>query len=115
MQGRVLAGLRKLHNYGPSRRCLSTAVNRKPANPPIEVASEPGELKRMNLFTAINDAMRVAMMTDDSAIVFGEDVGFGGVFRCSVGLLLQLRILFIISSWPPVVLASLGFRPLQPT
>jgi 2-oxoisovalerate dehydrogenase E1 component beta subunit len=86
MQGRVLAGLRKLHNYGPSRRCLSTAVNRKPANPPIEVASEPGELKRMNLFTAINDAMRVAMMTDDSAIVFGEDVGFGGVFRCSVGL-----------------------------
>lgn len=28
----------------------------------------------------------VAMRTDDSAIVFGEDVGFGGVFRCSVGL-----------------------------
>jgi pyruvate/2-oxoglutarate/acetoin dehydrogenase E1 component len=30
--------------------------------------------------------MRVALRTDDSAIVFGEDVGFGGVFRCSVGL-----------------------------
>lgn len=40
----------------------------------------------MNLFTAVNDAMRVAMLTDPSAIVFGEDVGFGGVFRCSVGL-----------------------------
>ena len=40
----------------------------------------------MNLFTALNDGMRVAMQTDDSAIVFGEDVGFGGVFRCSVGL-----------------------------
>ena len=44
------------------------------------------ETKKMNLFTAVNDAMRVAMKTDDSAVVFGEDVGFGGVFRCSVGL-----------------------------
>eukprot|EP01035_Chromulina_nebulosa_P019168 gene19168-25012_t len=40
----------------------------------------------MNLFTAINDAMRVALSTDETAIVFGEDVAFGGVFRCSVGL-----------------------------
>jgi 2-oxoisovalerate dehydrogenase E1 component beta subunit len=40
----------------------------------------------MNLFTALNDAMRIAMATDDSAILFGEDVAFGGVFRCSVGL-----------------------------
>eukprot|EP00596_Hydrurales_sp_CCMP1899_P010705 CAMPEP_0119055456 /NCGR_PEP_ID=MMETSP1177-20130426/75726_1 /TAXON_ID=2985 /ORGANISM="Ochromonas sp, Strain CCMP1899" /LENGTH=145 /DNA_ID=CAMNT_0007035985 /DNA_START=185 /DNA_END=622 /DNA_ORIENTATION=- len=42
--------------------------------------------KKMNLFTAVNDAMRVAMRSDHGAIVFGEDVGFGGVFRCSVGL-----------------------------
>lgn len=42
--------------------------------------------KRMNLFTAVNDAMRIAMQTDETACVFGEDVGFGGVFRCSVGL-----------------------------
>ena len=44
------------------------------------------EKKKMNLFTAVNDAMRVALQTDESAVVFGEDVGFGGVFRCSVGL-----------------------------
>lgn len=42
-----------------------------------------GELTKMNLFTAINDAMSIAMRTDDTAIVFGEDVAFGGVFRCS--------------------------------
>jgi hypothetical protein len=42
--------------------------------------------ERMNLFTAINDAMRVALETDPGAVVFGEDVAFGGVFRCSVGL-----------------------------
>ena len=42
--------------------------------------------KRMNLFTALNDAMRIALETDESAVVFGEDVAFGGVFRCSVGL-----------------------------
>lgn len=40
----------------------------------------------MNYFTAVNDAMRVALQTDETAIVFGEDVAFGGVFRCSVGL-----------------------------
>lgn len=42
--------------------------------------------KRMNLFTAVNDAMKVAMQTDPSAILFGEDVAFGGVFRCTVDL-----------------------------
>lgn len=44
------------------------------------------ETTRMNLFTAINDAMRIAMETDPSAVIFGEDVAFGGVFRCTVGL-----------------------------
>ena len=40
----------------------------------------------MNLFTALNDAMKIALDTDPSAVVFGEDVAFGGVFRCSQGL-----------------------------
>jgi 2-oxoisovalerate dehydrogenase E1 component beta subunit len=40
----------------------------------------------MNMFTAINDAMDVALASDDRAMVFGEDVAFGGVFRCSMGL-----------------------------
>jgi len=43
-------------------------------------------MKRMNLFTAVNDAMRVAMESDPTAVVFGEDVAFGGVFRCTVDL-----------------------------
>lgn len=45
-----------------------------------------GPMKKMNLFTALNDAMRIAMRTDDSTIIFGEDVAFGGVFRCTMGL-----------------------------
>jgi 2-oxoisovalerate dehydrogenase E1 component beta subunit len=40
----------------------------------------------MNLFTAVNDAMAIALETDPTAIVFGEDVAFGGVFRCSQDL-----------------------------
>ena len=40
----------------------------------------------MNFFTAVNDAMNIAMKTDSSAILFGEDVAFGGVFRCSQNL-----------------------------
>ena len=56
------------------------------------VAARPlarGELdgtQETNMCNAINDAMRVAMQTDDRTCVFGEDVGFGGVFRCTVDL-----------------------------
>ena len=58
-----------------SRRGLSTA-------PGMD-----GETKQMNMFTAINDAMRIALQSNPHAVVFGEDVGFGGVFRCTQGLL----------------------------
>jgi len=49
------------------------------------VAESPTE--KMTMFAAINDAMRVALATDPRAVVFGEDVAFGGVFRCTMGLL----------------------------
>lgn len=42
--------------------------------------------QKMNLFTALNDAMDVALATDSKACIFGEDVAFGGVFRCTVDL-----------------------------
>jgi 2-oxoisovalerate dehydrogenase E1 component beta subunit len=42
--------------------------------------------QKMNFVTAINDAIRIAMRTDETAILFGEDVAFGGVFRVSNGL-----------------------------
>lgn len=48
--------------------------------------SSLGSSSKLNLFTAINSAMRTAMQTDPTAIVFGEDVAFGGVFRCSQNL-----------------------------
>eukprot|EP00932_Pfiesteria_piscicida_P012887 SRR837773.2434.p2 GENE.SRR837773.2434~~SRR837773.2434.p2 ORF type:complete len:340 (+),score=98.05 SRR837773.2434:54-1022(+) len=38
------------------------------------------------MVAAINNAMHVAMAENDKTVIFGEDVGFGGVFRCSVGL-----------------------------
>ena len=38
----------------------------------------------MNMCQAITNAIDVQMMRDESTIVFGEDVKFGGVFRCTV-------------------------------
>nr|WP_283104774.1 transketolase C-terminal domain-containing protein [Shewanella marisflavi] len=39
------------------------------------------------MLQAINDALTIAMETDDKAVIFGEDVGhFGGVFRATSGL-----------------------------
>ncbi|GJQ13250.1 hypothetical protein GpartN1_g5041.t1 [Galdieria partita] len=44
------------------------------------------ERARMNLFGAINQALATALETNDRAVVFGEDVAFGGVFRCTTEL-----------------------------
>lgn len=46
----------------------------------------PEKTTKINLCTSIRDAMDIAMGADESALHFGEDVKFGGVFRCSVGL-----------------------------
>ncbi|KAH9958311.1 thiamine diphosphate-binding protein, partial [Russula dissimulans] len=44
------------------------------------------ETRKMNVYQAVRDAMSIVLAKDDSAIVFGEDVAFGGVFRCTMGL-----------------------------
>jgi len=46
----------------------------------------PTDLKRMNLCATITNTLDIAMATDDKAIIFGEDVKFGGVFRCTMGM-----------------------------
>ncbi len=44
-------------------------------------------MPQMNMVSAINDALRIAMRRDDRIVVMGEDVGkVGGVFRVTSGL-----------------------------
>ncbi|KAI5280327.1 hypothetical protein KEM54_003744, partial [Ascosphaera aggregata] len=45
-----------------------------------------GPTKKINLYQAINSALRSALAKSDKVLLFGEDVAFGGVFRCSVDL-----------------------------
>lgn len=42
--------------------------------------------ERTTMVNAINDALGVALEKNPKAVLYGQDVGFGGVFRCSVGL-----------------------------
>ncbi|KAJ6490596.1 pyruvate dehydrogenase [Mycena vitilis] len=46
------------------------------------------ECRKMNVYQAVRDALRpvIALTKDDNAVVFGEDIAFGGVFRCTMGL-----------------------------
>ncbi|KAF8773525.1 2-oxoisovalerate dehydrogenase subunit beta like protein [Argiope bruennichi] len=53
---------------------------------PDTVSASDGETTRMNLFQAVTNALDLALAADPSAVIFGEDVAFGGVFRCTVGL-----------------------------
>ncbi|KNG50971.1 2-oxoisovalerate dehydrogenase subunit mitochondrial precursor [Stemphylium lycopersici] len=56
------------------------------ANPELPPEIQKGQTKRINLYTAVNEALRHALQTDESVMVFGEDVQFGGVFRCTMNL-----------------------------
>lgn len=42
--------------------------------------------EQMTLLAAINSALDKTLERDPTALVFGEDVAFGGVFRCTKGL-----------------------------
>mgnify|MGYP000851879524 CR=1 FL=1 len=58
---------------------------------PASLANSPelprnATTKSLNLYQAINSALRTALATSNDVILFGEDVAFGGVFRCSVDL-----------------------------
>lgn len=61
-------------NVGSTTRSHFTYYPTKPTN-------GTGDVQKMNMFQAINNAMDLALGEDSSALLFGEDVGFGGVFR----------------------------------
>ncbi|KAK2599332.1 hypothetical protein N8I77_011099 [Diaporthe amygdali] len=94
------------HNGLPQRRHSTHPPNAK-LNLPIDYATTPllahtsqsalnnpelppevreGTTKKMNLFQSINDALSIALAEDENVLLFGEDVAFGGVFRCSMKL-----------------------------
>jgi 2-oxoisovalerate dehydrogenase E1 component beta subunit len=56
------------------------------ANEELPPEARNGTTARMNLFSAINAALAHALRSDNRVLLFGEDVAFGGVFRCSMNL-----------------------------
>lgn len=64
--------------YHSQKACLQ--------NPELPLHVQQSTTKRMNYFQAINDALKIALAQDERVVVFGEDVAFGGVFRCSMDL-----------------------------
>ena len=75
-----------MRRSAPSLCRLSPATARLPRRHFATAAAGADDSTKMNLFTAVNDAMRVALREDPNAVIFGEDVAFGGVFRCTMGL-----------------------------
>ena len=47
---------------------------------------DPTNTQKMNLYATICDTLDIVLRTDPQAVIFGEDVKFGGVFRCTMGL-----------------------------
>lgn len=71
-----------------SKRMVSHFTYTADEKPPID-----GPTTKLNMFQAINNAMDLALERDETALVFGEDVAFGGVFRCSLNLQVNTKII----------------------
>merc|ERR1740130_1451637 len=69
---------------GLSRRCVPNVCSS--FSDEARTKGNEGETKKMNMFMALNDAMRVFLRTEENSAIFGEDVAFGGVFRTTVDL-----------------------------
>jgi len=68
---------------GPAPQVDARRIESKPLRQP---PAPTGPSENMTMVNAINDALSIALASDPKSILFGEDVAFGGVFRCSVGL-----------------------------
>ncbi|GAA96120.1 uncharacterized protein L969DRAFT_68888 [Mixia osmundae IAM 14324] len=49
-------------------------------------SDEGRQVKKMNLFQAVRDAQNIMLSKDETSIILGEDIAFGGVFRTTQGL-----------------------------
>jgi len=54
---------------------------------PDDAPAELGATEKTNMCNAIKSAIDIQLARDESTIIFGEDVKFGGVFRCTDGLM----------------------------
>jgi len=75
----------------PTDFSTTPLLNHTPAaalsNPELsESVRRNSKTTRLTLHEAINGTLRHALASDDSTLLFGEDIAFGGVFRCSAGL-----------------------------
>ena len=54
--------------------------------PELPEDARNGSTSRLNLYQSVNATMAHALRNDPRVLLFGEDVAFGGVFRCSMNL-----------------------------
>mmetsp|Transcript_126980 Transcript_126980/g.270733 ORF Transcript_126980/g.270733 Transcript_126980/m.270733 type:complete len:796 (-) Transcript_126980:233-2620(-) len=84
---RAYAGDYAMERYrgldGPMPPTEPSLVNSGPRRIP---PAPSGPVEDSTMVAAINDALSIALASDPRSVLFGEDVAFGGVFRCSVGL-----------------------------
>lgn len=59
---------------------------RPPPFVPELAPAEFGETRKMTLLKSLNNALDTVLTTDSGAVLFGEDVAFGGVFRATMDL-----------------------------
>jgi len=75
--------LKKHNEYYETPQNAKGAFESAPAEPNIDALLPK---TNMNLVTSINQTLARILEKDSSTILFGQDISFGGVFRCTINL-----------------------------
>ncbi|KAF5835872.1 putative branched-chain alpha-keto acid dehydrogenase E1 beta subunit [Dunaliella salina] len=80
--------LRRQHSRPAEHVALQASRHDEATNisAPAKHSPQNSRVAHMNMANAVHSALEAAMELEPKSCVFGEDVAFGGVFRCTVGL-----------------------------
>lgn len=73
-------------HFASGRQLLEIENLNDPGIKSVPNLKNPENTKKMNLYQSVNNALDIALNTIPTSYVFGEDVAFGGVFRCTMDL-----------------------------
>lgn len=84
----LFRSIRKLNykKFASARELIELPNITDPGINSLSNLKKPEEKTKLNLFQSINSTLDIALRNNPNTYLFGEDVAFGGVFRCSMDL-----------------------------
>nr|CAB3225242.1 2-oxoisovalerate dehydrogenase subunit beta, mitochondrial [Phallusia mammillata] len=82
----ILKGIFRNATFKPVSSVLTQKRNAHFVFKPDQPSTKFGPTEKMSYLQSLTSAMDISLREDPTTLIFGEDVAFGGVFRCTKGL-----------------------------